>query len=384
MDLELSAADEAVRDEVRAFAEGVLAPAARAADEAARFDRTLLPRLAGAGVLGGPLDPRWGGRGWSHLQWALASAELGAADSSWRGFATVQTSLCGQLLQDFGDEKQKRERLPALCRGEEIFAYALTEPEAGSDVVSLRCEARPEGEGWRLHGTKHWITNGGVADWILLFATVDPDQRKRGITCFLIRGDAPGLRRERVAGEHLGHRAADHAVLHLAGVRVGPEDVVGEVGRGFEVAMGGLGYGRLSVAAGAVGILSACERLCLERAGVRRQFGRRIGDFQLVQALLTDVHLARTSSELLTWRAAWLRDAGKPHAAAVSLAKFAASEAALRAADQAILLFGAEGYSSEVPAGRLWRDAKGMQIYEGTAHVQRLIIARDLLGRETS
>jgi butyryl-CoA dehydrogenase len=380
MDFEPGAADLAVMEEVRAMARAFLAPHARADDEARRFDRRRIAPLASAGCLGAKIPPAYGGRGWSFVQTALAMIELGAVDSSWRGFATVQGLLCGGLLLAHGSDRQKAELLPALARGERIFAYALTEPEAGTDVAHVQCRAEPEGAGFRLHGEKHWITSGGVADWILVFATVDPALGKAGLTCFLVPGDAPGLHREPMEGVELGHRAADHARLRFEGVEVQASSVVGGVGQGFAVAMGGLDQGRLGVAAGAVGIQQACEEACIAFARTRRQFGRRIGDFQLVQEALTDIHAGHRATRLLTLEAASLADRGRPHRRAVSLAKYAACEAAVRAADQAILLHGARGYSSAYPVERLWRDAKGLQIYEGTAHIQRIIVARELLG----
>lgn len=382
MDFALTDADVAVRDDARAFAREHLLPDARKNDESGTFDRSRVALMGEAGLLGGPLPTDVGGAGWTHTQWALVLMELGAVDSSWRGFATVQTCLCGMLIHRFGTEGQRKAWLPGLTSGREIFAYALTEPEVGTDVASLRSVARPDCDGWLISGRKHWITNGGVADKILVFANADPDKGKDGITCFLVPGDARGLTRTPVEGNELGHRASDHAILQFDDVRVSSADVVGGFGKGFEVAMGGLLDGRLGVASGAVGIQQAAVDASLEWARERRQFGRRIGDFQLVQSDLTEMYAALESTRLLTLKAAWQRDRGIDNARAVSVAKWAACEAAVTSADKAVLLHGARGYSSAYPVERLLRDAKGLQIYEGTAHIQRIIVARDLLGKD--
>lgn len=381
MDFELTPADREVQEAVRAFVRAEIAPHARAADEERRFDRSRIPLLARAGLLGGPLPKEVGGASWTHVQWSLAQMELGAADNSWRGFSTVQTALCGHVILGQASGDQKRELLPKLTSGAWIFAFALTEPEAGSDLQALQCRAVRDGSGWVLDGTKVWITNGGSADRILVFAQADPAAGRKGITCFVVPGDAPGLTRSRVEGVELGHRGADHAVLRLEGVRVPASAVLGGEGNGLRTAKAGLEHGRLGVASGAVGIQMACMEACLDFARTRRQSGQRIGEFQLVQEALTDMHVGLEATRLLTLRAAALRDLGRPNLREVSVAKYAACEAAVRTADQAVLLHGSRGYSSAYPVERHLRDAKGLQIYEGTAHIQKLIIARDLLGR---
>lgn len=382
MDFGLSEQDRAVQAEVRAFVDEHIRPHARKSDEDGYFDVTRVKQLGDAGLLGGPLDRAWGSRGWTHVQWALALMELGAADSSWRGFCTVQTCLCGLLIERFGTVKQQQDLLCKLVSGEWIFSYALTEPEAGTDVAAIQTTATSDGADVLISGTKQWITNGGVADRILVFANADPEQGRDGITCFVVPGDAPGLTREPVEGKELGHRGSNHAVLRFDEVRLPATSVVGGLGKGFEVAMGGLEDGRLGVASGAVGIQQACVDACLEFARSRRQFGRRIGDFQLIQQDLADMWVGLDSSRLLTLQAAWKRDRGESNASEVSVAKYAACEAAVTAADRAVLLHGARGYSSAWPVERYLRDAKGLQIYEGTSHIQRIIIARDLLGKE--
>jgi len=383
VDFALTTRDREIQERVREFAREHLLPDARRNDEEGRFDPSRVALLGAAGLLGGPIGEDHGGSSWTHVQWALALMELGAVDSSWRGFCTVQTCLCGLLLESFADEHQKADLLPKLTSGEWTFAYALTEPGAGTDVASLETTAVADGDDFVLSGRKHWITSGGVADRLLVFANADPDRGRDGITCFVVPGDADGLVRTPVEGRELGHRSSDHATVVLDGVRVPGASVIGGVGQGFAVAMGGLSHGRLGVAAGAVGIQRACVNACLEFARERRQFGRRIGDFQLVQGDLAEMHVALESTHWLTLRAAWLRDGGSSNEHEVSVAKYAACEAAVRAADSAVLLHGARGYSSSYPVERYLRDAKGLQIYEGTSHIQRIIIARGLLGKET-
>ncbi|MSR75951.1 MAG: acyl-CoA dehydrogenase [Planctomycetes bacterium] len=384
MDFTLSAADVAVQERARKFATEVLAPRARAADEQGVFDHDVLRLFGATGLLGAQLPKDLGGSGFSHVQFALSMIELGAVDSSWRGFGTVQSALCGQMILHNASAAQRAAWLPELATGRAVFAFALTEPEAGSDVAALSTRAVADGDGWRLQGEKCWITNGGIADWIFVFATVDPALGRKGLSCFAVRGNAQGVRRERMEGIELGHRGADHARIHLDGVRVNANDLLGAQGAGFAVAMSGLEHGRLGVAAGAVGIQQGCFDACLSFARERRQFGKRIGDFQLIQKELADMHVDLESTRLLTLRAAALRDAGQPNLHEVSVAKYAACEAAVRSANAAVLMFGSRGYSSAAPVGRFLRDAKGLQIYEGTAHIQSLIIGRGLMGRDSA
>ncbi len=368
----------ALQERARSDAAEVVAPHARASDEQAVFRRDVVEELGRRGLAAVPLPERWGGEAMGALAMSLVYEELGRVDSSVRGFLTVQVGLVAQCLVDWGTDEQRDQWVPRLARVEAIGCYCLTEPEAGSDARSIRTFARRVAGGWVIEGTKHWITNGGVADVALVFAGTD-----HGITAFVVPTGTAGFVTRPMAGSELGHRGSNHALLSFESMRVPDSAVLGEVGGGFQVAMGALRHGRLGVAAGAVGVHQACLDASVDFARSRRQFGRRIGDFGMIQAALADMKAELDAARLLVRRAAWLDDRGDPEAAqALAVAKLYCCDAAVRAADQAILIHGGRGYSSEYPVGRYWRDAKGMQIYEGTAHIQRVIVARGLLGRD--
>jgi alkylation response protein AidB-like acyl-CoA dehydrogenase len=384
MDFSLTPAQQQVQARARAFAQGRVAPLSRAMDEQGAMPPELVQEMAGLGFLGGPLPPERGGEGWDTLSLALCYEELGRVDSSVRGLMTVHTSLVSQCVRQWGTPEQQAGYLPRLARGEILGCYCLTEPNAGSDAASLESTATPDGDGYRLDGEKIWITNGGLAHLALVFANADRAQGRRGICAFLVDTGTPGFRRERMEGQPLGHRAADHAHIYLEAVRVPRAALLGAPGEGFRVAMSALDHGRLGVAAGALGVAQACLDACVEFVRLRRQFGQRLGDFEMIQAALADMAADVDAARLLVYRAAWLKDQGQPATRAVSIAKLFATEAAVRAAGEAVLLHGGRGYANAYPVERYYRDIKGLQIYEGTAHIQRLVIARDLIGKVTS
>ncbi len=382
MDFALTSEQQRIRDRARQFAREEVAPLAREADATGSLPRQLIARLAELGLLAGPLDTAYGGAAMDSLSFALVCEELGWADSSLRGFLTVHAGLVTMCIRAWGTDEQRARWLPRLASGQSIGCYCLTEPEAGSDAASIQTTATADGDDYVLNGEKIWITNGTIADLAIVFATRDPAARHKGICAFLIPTETPGFQRERMPGEALGHRASDHARITFADCHVPKSALLGEPGEGFKVAMSALDRGRLGVAAGAVGIGQACLDACVEFARARRQFGQRIGDFQMVQERLADMAADVDAARLLTYRAAWLKDQGRPATRETSLAKLFATEAAARAASEAVLLFGNRGYSNEYPVERFYRDIKGMQIYEGTSYIQRVIIARDLLGKE--
>jgi alkylation response protein AidB-like acyl-CoA dehydrogenase len=377
-DDDLDAEQREFAQRLRAFATDKLLPHARAVDEQRTFRREMVADLAAAGVLGGPLAREHGGGGWSPLQLAIAHEELGAACGNARGFCAVQTGLVAQCIARFGTEAQRRRWLPALLAGEAIGCFALTEPDAGSDVASLRTHARPTpGAGdHEVHGRKWWITNGGIADVMILFATVDPARGRQGITAFLVDTARPGLTRAPMPGIELGHRGSDHAVLTFDGFPVRTDEMLGAPGKGFGVAMGGLAAGRLSVAAGAVGIHRAALAAAVRFTTGRQQFGQPLAGFQMVQERLADHLTTLHGSRALVHRCARRRAAGNETHADVAMAKLYATEAAAKAAEDAVLLHGARGYSSAEPVERFWRDIQALRIYEGTSLIQKTILAR--------
>ncbi len=374
--------EETWRLEARAFAARHVAPHARQADRDGHFAADLVPALGQAGLLGPSLPAAVGGGGAPWMADCLVAEEIGAVDGSVRGFLAVQGGLVCSALAAYATQAQRDRWLPGLLRGERIGCYALTEEGAGSDVGSIATRIRNEGDELVIDGTKVWITNGGVAEVMLVFGTADPELRTKGLTCAIVPADAEGIEREPMPGRELGHRASDHARLTFRGVRVPKANRLGDERGGFEVAMHGLEAGRLNVAAGAVGIQQACLDASVAFARGRRQFGRRIGDFQQVGATLAEMAVALESSRLLTYHAARLRDAGLDAAGAVSAAKLHATEAAVHSATQALQLHGSRGYTDELPIERHYRDAIALTIYEGASNIQRVILARRLLGRD--
>lgn len=381
MHFELTEQQRAIQARARAFADDEVAPLAREADETGQFPLQLVPRMAALGFLAGPLSTVYGGSGMDNLSFALVSEELGRVDSSVRGFVSVHAGLVSLCIEQWGNEEQKRRYLPQLATGELIGCYCLTEPNAGSDAAAMEATCREDGDSWVLNGEKIWITNAPDAHLAIVFATMDPSLRHRGICAFLVPIDTPGFGREPMPGHELGHRAASHAHVYLDDCQVPKDALLGEPGQGFRIAMSALDDGRLGVAAGAVGVAQACLDACIAFTRERRAFGQRVADFQMIQATLADMAADVEAARLLVYRAAWVKDQGLPSTRETSIAKLFATEAAVKIASDAVLLHGGRGYSSAYPVERYYRDIKGLQIYEGTSHIQRIVIARELVGR---
>ena len=382
MDFELSPEQQRIQTLARDFANNEVAPLAREADERGAFPMRLIGRMAELGFLGGPIAKQYGGAAMDAVSFALVCEELGRADSSVRGLLTVHASLVSGCLEQWGTPEQKQRYLPRLTSGEWVGCYCLTEPDAGSDAANIQTTASADSSDYRLDGEKIWITNGNLAQLAIVFATRDRAARHKGISAFLVETDTPGMVREKMSGVELGHRASDHAHIRFEHCRIPASAMLGELDEGFRIAMSALDRGRLGVAAGAVGIGQACLDACIQWARERRQFGRRLGDFQMVQATIANMAADIAAARLLVYQAAWLVDNSHPATQAVSIAKLFATEAAARAASEAVSLYGNRGYSSEYPVERYYRDIKGLQIYEGASNIQRIILARELIGRE--
>jgi len=378
----LDETEAAWRNAAEKFAAETLAPNAQQADRDGAFSRDVVHALGDTGLIAATLPRDVGGGGASTLAGCLIAEEIGAVDGSVRGFMAVQIGLVLSPLIRHGTHAQVETWVKELLAGRAIGAYGLTEPGAGSDVGAIATTIEEDGDHVVLNGEKVWITNGGIADFVLVFGTVDPTAKTRGLECYLVPGDTPGMARDPMPGRELGHRASDHAQVRLEDVRVPKSQRVGPERGGFSVAMEALGVGRLNVAAGAVGIHRACLDACTQFARERRQFGKRIGDFQQIGAQLADMAVELRAARLLTHHAARLTDRGLDATEAVSAAKLYATEAALKASTHAIQIHGSRAYSDELPIERFHRDVIALTIYEGTSHIQRVILSRALLGRD--
>ncbi|MEV6323992.1 acyl-CoA dehydrogenase family protein [Nocardia sp. NPDC051787] len=378
MNLELSDEQTAARQLTADFVDREIAPHAARWDREESVDRAIVGRLGELGFLGLTIPEQYGGSAGDHLTYCLVLEELGRGDSAVRGIVSVSLGLVAKSIHHYGTEEQKRTWLTRLTAGEALGCFGLTEPGSGSDAAQLRTRAVRDGDDWVLSGTKMFITNGTWADVALIFARTGGEGH-RGITAFLVPTDSVGFTAREIHGK-LGLRGQATAELVLDGVRVPDSARLHAEGKGFTVAMAALAKGRMSVAAGCVGLAKACLDAAVGYATEREQFGKPIAGHQLVQELLADIALDVDAARLLVWRVADLIDRGKEFAVESSKAKLFASEAAVRAADRAVQVFGGYGYIDEFPVGKYLRDAKVMTLYEGTSQIQKLLIGRALTG----
>jgi alkylation response protein AidB-like acyl-CoA dehydrogenase len=379
MYLDLTDEQRAVREMARKFADEYIIPVARDNDINERFPGDIIERMGDLGLLGGPIPVEYGGAGLDYISHALVTEEVGKACSSVRTTISVQISLVELSLASWGTEEQKRRYLPAMCSGKLIGCFGLTEPNAGSDPSGMETSAVADGDHWVLNGHKIWISNGGVAGLAIVFAQTDKSKSNRGIGAFLVDRGTPGFSTRDMHGK-LGLRASNTSELILEDCRIPKDQLLGKVGEGFKVAMSALDNGRYSVAAGCVGICQGCADASVRYAKERKQFGRAIGSFQLVQDLIARMIVDTEAARLLVFRAGHLKNQGQRCTREISMAKYFASEAAVRCALDAIQVHGSYGYSNEYPVERYLRDAKVATIYEGTSQIQKLLIASHDLG----
>jgi butyryl-CoA dehydrogenase len=380
MDFELAADQREIQALARELAEAEISPNAAAWDREHRFPAELFPKLAELGLMGVCVPQEYGGAGADFLSYILVLEELSRADAGIGVTVAVHTSAATLPILSFGTDEQKARFVPPLARGEQIGAFALTESGSGSDAGSLRTRAEPDGEEWILTGAKQWITNGSVAGTFVLFARTDPmTEGARGVSCFVLDDDHVRVTREE---EKLGLNSSTTSDLVVEGARIGHDRLLHEEGRGFRVAMATLDGGRIGIAAQALGIAQAAYEVARSYALEREQFGRRIAGFQAIQWKLADMATEIDAARLLVYRAAWRKQQGLSHTAEGAKAKLFASEMARRQTAEAIQVLGGYGYTKEFPVERYYRDAKITEIYEGTSEIQRLVIARAILGKQ--
>jgi len=379
VEFELSEEQRLVQRTVREWATARLLPLAAEMDRTGRYPPELLREIGALGVMGVFIPERYGGGGMDTVCYCIAIEEIARAEAALAAVVSVNNSLDCYPIFAFGTEAQKRTYLAPLARGEKLGCYCLTEPTAGSDAAALQATAQDAGDHWVLTGTKLFVTNGVEADVLIIYARSEATPGSRGISAFIAEKGDPGLSVGKV--EHkLGIRATSTCEIVLDGCRLPKDRLLGERGKGFHIALATLDGGRIGIAAQALGIARAAMEDAVAYAKERRQFGRPIAEFQATQWKVADMATRIQAGRLLAYRAAWVRDQGRPHTREAAIAKLFASETATWAASQAVQIYGGYGYIQEYPVERHFRDAKITEIYEGTSEVQRLVIARHLLG----
>jgi alkylation response protein AidB-like acyl-CoA dehydrogenase len=378
VDFELTQDQREIQGLARDFARAEIEPHAAQWDREHEFPRDLFGKLAELGLMGVCVPEEYGGAGADFLSYIVVLEELSRADAGVGVTVAVHTSAATLPLLTFGTDEQRSRFVPPLARGEHLGAFALTEPEAGSDAGALRTSAEPTEDGWTISGSKQWITNGRHAGTFLLFARTDQETAgARGISAFILDAEHVRITRDE---EKLGLNSSVTNDLVVEGVSIGRDRLLHEENRGFRVAMTTLDGGRIGIAAQALGIAQAAYDVARQYAAERRAFGHRIADFQAIQHKLANMSMEIDAARLLTYRAAWLKQQGRKHSEEGAKAKLYASEMARRQTAEAIQVLGGYGYTKEFPVERYYRDAKITEIYEGTSEIQRLVIARSILG----
>ncbi|QNL51429.1 acyl-CoA dehydrogenase [Olivibacter sp. SDN3] len=378
MIFDLTEEQQLIRNAARDFAQTALKPGVIERDEKQQFPAKEVKQLGELGFLGMMTSPTYNGAGMDTVSYVLVMEELSKIDASTSVVVSVNNSLVCFGLEKYGSEQQKEKYLKPLAAGEQIGAFCLSEPEAGSDATSQRTTAEDKGDYYLLNGTKNWITNGSTASIYLVIAQTHPERGHRGINAFILEKGMEGFTIGPKENK-LGIRGSDTHSLLFSDVKVPKENRIGEDGFGFKFAMQTLAGGRIGIAAQALGIASGAFELAVKYAKERKTFGKPIAEHQAIQFKLADMHTQIEAARLLCLKAAWLKDQGKPYADAAAVAKLFASDVAMNVTVEAVQIHGGYGFVKEYHVERLMRDAKITQIYEGTSEIQRLVISRSIL-----
>lgn len=377
MDFALTSEHELIREMAYKFGQHEVLPGLAERDREARSDRQLLEKMASAGILGLSIPEAYGGSGTDYISLGIACEELERADTSARVVMSVHSGLHSLTILQWGTEEQKRRWLPALAAGERVGAFSLTEPDAGSDAVNIRTRAKRDGDSYLLNGEKTWISLADYADQFLVIAQLEGDEKSHA--AFIVNRNTPGFHSKAIHGK-LGVRAGNTGQIFFEDLRVDRADMLGEEGDGFKVAMSALDHGRYTVAAGAVGIITACLDACVRYCHDRKVGGEEIGKKQLVQQMIAGMASSRDIGRLLYYQVGWMKNAGVRHTRECSLAKWQNCANAFKAANDAVEIHGAYGYCDEFPVERYFRNSRGAVIYEGTHEIHTLIQAEYELG----
>jgi len=378
MDLTLSQEQRQIRDMVAEFVDEEIVPVADEIDETDEFPADLVDQMGDLGLMGMPFPEEYGGAGLDYHSYAIGIQEISRGSGGLGTIVAAHTSLAGNMLYEYGDEEQKQSYLVSLNEGDEIGAFALSEADAGSDVPAMETTAEREGDEYVLNGSKLWISNGAVADTIVVFAKTDPDAGNKGISSFVVRADDDGFNVERTE-DKLGDKGCPTAELRFSDLRIPADRRLGEEGNGLIQSLKTLNGGRISIAARGVGIAKAALDAAVDYADEREQFGQRIGDFQAIQHKLADMDTKYQAARLLMHRAADRKMRGEDYIVAAAEAKLYASEVSRELANEGIQIHGGYGYTKDFPLERYYRDAKLNEIYEGTSEVLRNTIGERLL-----
>ncbi len=383
MDMQLTQEHKMIRDMARDFAQTEIAPIAAHFDETGEFPSETMKKMGAQGFMGIEVPEEYGGQGLDCMSYVLAMIEIAKADVAHSTIMSVNNSLFCHGILKFGTEEQKRKYVTAIASGQAIGAYSLTEPMSGSDAGTMKSRAVRQGDHYVINGVKSWVTSGPVADTIVVFTMTDPEKKHRGITAFVVDGDKPGLIRGKKEPK-LGIRASATSELIFEDYKCPVENRLGEEGEGFKIAMTVLDAGRIGIASQAVGVAEAAFEASVKYCGEREAFGQKLGEFQGLQWMVADMKTRLEAARLLVYQAALAKDeskkTGRRYSLEAAMAKLFAAETAMWVCEKAVQIHGGMGYSKELPIERYYRDAKITEIYEGTSEIQRMVIARNVLG----